>query len=254
MRTIATLQEPDIGSIHLDDINVLTEKTKVRKILGYLPQEFGVYPNLTANNMLNHIAVLKGVTIRGERKELVDALLHKVNLWTYKNKNMGTFSNGMKQRFGIAQALIGDPTLIIVDEPTAGLDPAERNRFLNLLSELGENVIVILSTHIVDDVKELCSRMAIISEGRLLYIGSPGHAISELNGKVWSRFVEKSELPEFRLSMNILFEKLIAGKQGIHVLSDEKPGPEFWQVQAGLEDVYFAHLLRAGEQTSQLMN
>jgi ABC-2 type transport system ATP-binding protein len=187
MRTIATLQEPDSGEIFLGDLNVLTQKDEIRKTLGYLPQEFGVYPKVSALNLLNHIAILKGITNSSERKDVVEALLQKTNLWESRKKNLGGYSGGMKQRFGIAQALLANPKLIIVDEPTAGLDPAERNRFLNLLSELGENTVVILSTHIVEDVKELCSDMAVFNKGEILYKGNPEDALSELNGKVWSK-------------------------------------------------------------------
>src|SRR5450432_4692524 len=194
MRTIATLQEADSGSVYLDDLDVLKNKTEVRQLLGYLPQEFGVYPKISAERMLDHIARLKGVANAAERKELVGSLLENVNLSKDRKKHLGTYSGGMKQRFGIAQALIGNPKLIIVDEPTAGLDPAERNRFLNLLSELGENTIVILSTHIVDDVKELCTDMAIINKGEVLYKGNPIDAIAEVEGKLWKKRIIKSEL------------------------------------------------------------
>src|SRR5580692_4870003 len=187
MRTIATLQDADAGSIRLGDLDVLADKPAARRLLGYLPQEFGVYPRVTAQAMLEHFAVLKGVIARGERKSLVEALLHQVNLWDVRKRRLGTFSGGMRQRFGIAQALIGNPTLMIVDEPTAGLDPSERNRFYNLLSEVGENVIVILSTHIVQDVMELCTNTAIIDHGRVMFSGVPDHAIRDLDGKIWQR-------------------------------------------------------------------
>lgn len=243
MRTIATLQEPDTGSISLGDLDVLREKDEVRKILGYLPQEFGVYPKITAEVLLDHLAVLKGISNNKERKELVETLLHKTNLWQSRKKNLGGYSGGMKQRFGIAQALLSNPKLIIVDEPTAGLDPAERNRFLNLLSELGENTVVILSTHIVDDVKELCTNMAIINQGTVLYQGSPTNALNEIEGKVWRKKVDKSELEEYKSKYTVISDRLIAGKPEIHVLADSSPDASFESVEADLEDVYFSHIL-----------
>ena len=242
MRTIATLQEADSGSIQLGDLDVLTQKDEVRKILGYLPQEFGVYPKIDAFTLLDHLAVLKGIRNKSERKGLVEALLHKTNLWPARTKNLGGFSGGMKQRFGIAQALIASPKLIIVDEPTAGLDPAERNRFLNLLSEIGENTIVILSTHIVEDVKELCTDMAIINKGEVLYKGSPMDAIAEVEGKVWKKRITKPELEEYRKSFNIISERLIAGRPEITVLNEGQPDSSFDQTAADLEDVYFTHI------------
>lgn len=245
MRTISTLQEADSGSITLGDLNVLTQKEEVRKILGYLPQEFGVYPKVDAITLLDHLAVLKGITNKGERKALVEALLHKTNLWAARTKNLGGYSGGMKQRFGIAQALIANPKLIIVDEPTAGLDPAERNRFLNLLSEIGENTIVILSTHIVEDVKELCTDMAIINKGQVLYKGSPLDAIAEIEGKVWSKRIAKPELDDYRKNYNIISERLIAGRPEITILSDGQPDSSFTKTQADLEDVYFSHIFHS---------
>lgn len=242
MRTIATLQEADSGSIQLGDLNVLTQKEEVRKILGYLPQEFGVYPKVDAVTLLDHLAVLKGIRQKGERKALVEALLHKTNLWQARNKNLGGYSGGMKQRFGIAQALIANPKLIIVDEPTAGLDPAERNRFLNLLSEIGENTIVILSTHIVEDVKELCTDMAIINKGQVLYKGSPLYAIAEVEGKVWKKSISKSELETYRSKFNIISERLIGGRPVITILHDDQPEGGFERSAADLEDVYFTHI------------
>lgn len=242
MRTIATLQEADSGSIQLGDLDVLTKKDEVRKILGYLPQEFGVYPKIDAVTLLDHLAVLKGIRNKSERKGLVEALLHKTNLWQARTKNLGGFSGGMKQRFGIAQALIANPKLIIVDEPTAGLDPAERNRFLNLLSEIGENTIVILSTHIVEDVKELCTDMAIINKGQVLYKGSPMDAIAEVEGKVWKKRITKPELEEYRKSFNIISERLIAGRPEITVLHEGQPDSSFDRTDADLEDVYFTHI------------
>jgi ABC-2 type transport system ATP-binding protein len=242
MRTIATLQEADSGSIQLGDINVLTQKEEVRKILGYLPQEFGVYPKIDAVTLLDHLAVLKGISNKSERKGLVEALLQKTNLWQARNKNLGGYSGGMKQRFGIAQALIANPKLIIVDEPTAGLDPAERNRFLNLLSEIGEKTIVILSTHIVEDVKELCTDMAIINKGQVLYKGSPMDAIAEVEGKVWKKSITKGELETYRANFNIISERLIGGRPVISVLSEQQPDGDFERVPADLEDVYFTHI------------
>lgn len=242
MRTIATLQEADSGSIQLGNLNVLTQKEEVRKILGYLPQEFGVYPKIDAVTLLDHLAVLKGISNKGERKGLVEALLQKTNLWQARNKNLGGYSGGMKQRFGIAQALIANPKLIIVDEPTAGLDPAERNRFLNLLSKIGENTIVILSTHIVEDVKELCTDMAIINKGQVLYKGSPMDAIAEVEGKVWKKSIAKAELDSYRGKFNIISERLIGGRPVISVLNDEQPDESFERVPADLEDVYFTHI------------
>ncbi len=247
MRTIATLQEPDTGSIMLGDLDVLREKDEVRKILGYLPQEFGVYPKISAETLLDHLAVLKGVSHSKERKELVESLLHKTNLWQSRKKNLGGYSGGMKQRFGIAQALLSNPKLIIVDEPTAGLDPAERNRFLNLLSELGENTVVILSTHIVDDVKELCTNMAIINHGTLLYQGSPSSALDKIKGKVWRKTIEKGELEQYQGDFTVISDRLIAGKPEIHVLADSNPDPSFEIVEADLEDVYFSHILSVNQ-------
>ncbi len=242
MRTIATLQEADSGTIFLDDLNVLIEKTAVRRILGYLPQEFGVYPKTSARAMLDHIAMLKGITRRRERKELVDAMLHRVNLHQHRKKAIASFSGGMKQRFGIAQALLGNPKLLIVDEPTAGLDPSERNRFYNLLSEIGENVIVILSTHIVQDVKELCTQFAIIHEGRLLFSGSPSDAENELAGRVWQKSISKDELQSVRDQYQVISTKLVAGRPLIHILSQHDPQDEFKSVSPDLEDVFFSRI------------
>jgi ABC-2 type transport system ATP-binding protein len=242
MRTIATLQEADSGSITLGDIDVLSQKHEVRKILGYLPQEFGVYPRVTAETMLDHIADLKGITDKKQRKETVSHLLQKVNLAHVKHKNLGTYSGGMKQRFGVAQALIGNPKLIIVDEPTAGLDPAERNRFYNLLSEIGENTIVILSTHIVEDVTNLCSNMAIICLGEVIAQGHPSTLVDSLKGKVWVKAIEKSELAIYRDKHRVISTQLKAGKTQIHVLSDMQPDSSFSAVEAGLEDVYFSRI------------
>ncbi len=242
MRTIATLQEADSGSIKFGDIDVLTEKDAIRRILGYLPQEFGVYPKVDAETLLDHLAVLKGIANNGERKELVKALLHKTNLYEARKKNLGGYSGGMKQRFGIAQALLASPSLIIVDEPTAGLDPAERNRFHNLLSELGENTVVILSTHIVDDVKELCTDMAIINKGEVLLKGNPLSAIDSLRGKVWKKIIGKSEVDDYKGKYNVISDRLITGKPIIHVFSEEQPDASFEPVEADLEDVYFSQI------------
>jgi len=247
MRTIATLQEADAGSIMLGEMDVLKEKEEVRKILGYLPQEFGVYPKVSAEVLLDHLAVLKGITNGKERKELVKALLHKTNLYQHRKKNLGGYSGGMKQRFGIAQALISSPKLIIVDEPTAGLDPAERNRFLNLLSEIGENTVVILSTHIVDDVKELCTNMAIIHQGEVLMQTSPAEALKGMEGKIWGKSIEKDELEGHKQKFNVISESRIAGKPVIHVNSDSQPDDSFHAVQADLEDVYFSTIERESE-------
>jgi len=242
MRTIATLQEPDSGSITLGNINVLTQKEEIRKTLGYLPQEFGVYPKVDATTLLNHLAVLKGITNSSERKAVVEALLQKTNLWDARKKNLGGYSGGMKQRFGIAQALLANPTLIIVDEPTAGLDPAERNRFLNLLSELGENTVVILSTHIVDDVKELCSDMAIFNKGEILFKGSPDEALTSIVDKIWQKRINKAELSEYKQNFKVISEKLIGGNPLIHVLADSNPDGTFEAIEGDLEDVYFSKI------------
>ncbi|MER0441194.1 ABC transporter ATP-binding protein [Emticicia sp. W12TSBA100-4] len=242
MRTIATLQEPDNGSITLGDIDVLKQKDDVRKTLGYLPQEFGVYPKVDAYTLLNHLAVLKGITNSSERKAVVETLLQKTNLWDARKKNLGGYSGGMKQRFGIAQALLANPKLIIVDEPTAGLDPAERNRFLNLLSELGENTVVILSTHIVEDVKELCSDMAIFNKGEVLFKGSPDEALSQITGKIWQKRINKAELSDYKQNFKVISEKLIGGNPIIHVLSDTNPDGTFTAIAGDLEDVYFSKI------------
>ena len=240
MRTIATLQEPDAGAITLGDIDVLREKDAVRRTLGYLPQEFGVYPNVSAERLLDHFAVLEGFVDRGERRATVEALLRQTNLWDVRRERLGGYSGGMRQRFGIAVALLGDPKLIIVDEPTAGLDPAERVRFLNLLSEIGENSVVILSTHIVEDVAELCSRMAIIDRGEILLEAEPLGAIDALRGRLWRRVVPKAELPEVERRHAVTCTKLVAGRTVVHVFGAERPGAEFEPVEPGLEDVYFS--------------
>jgi len=242
MRTLATLQQADSGSVTLGDIDILKDKTKVREILGYLPQEFGVYPKISSYNMLNHIASLKGVSNKSERKALVESLLNKTNLWHVRNKSLGTYSGGMKQRFGIAQALIGDPSLIIVDEPTAGLDPAERIRFHNLLSEIGENTIVILSTHIVEDISNLCNNMAIICLGEVVAKGNPSELTEEIKGKIWKKGIEKGDLEEYQSEMQVISTYLKAGQTIIHVLSEEQPDSTFEPSKANLEDVYFAEI------------
>ena len=242
MRCIAALQTPTAGAIDFDGIDVLAEPSRLRQTLGYLPQDFGVYPRVSALDLLDHLAVLKGLTDRAERRETVEALLNQVNLWAVRKKAVAGFSGGMRQRFGIAQALIGQPHLIIVDEPTAGLDPEERNRFLNLLAEIGEKVVVILSTHIVEDVADLCPRMAVLAGGRLLREGSPASLVRELEGRVWRKVVDKAELPGLAGIAPVISTRLSAGKTVAHLLSDASPGPGFETVQGGLEDVYFAAL------------
>lgn len=245
MRTIATLQDPDSGSVQLDGLDVLANKNEVRKVLGYLPQEFGVYPKMSAIDMLNHLAVMKGITSWKERVEMVDMLLQQTNLWDVRKKALSTFSGGMKQRFGIAQALLGNPRLIIVDEPTAGLDPAERNRFLNLLSSIGREVTVILSTHIVDDVRELCPRMAIIANGELLLEGAPSDTLAALQGKIWSKVVSDDEqLRALESQLRIISTHLVSGQHEIRVYSDGSPGDGFRAVDSELQDVYFFNLSR----------
>jgi ABC-2 type transport system ATP-binding protein len=239
MRTIATLQQPDTGTISLGNLNVLKQKDEVRKTLGYLPQEFGVYPNVTAQKLLDHFAVLEGITDKQARKETVDALLHQTNLWNARKQKLGGYSGGMRQRFGIAVALLANPKLVIVDEPTAGLDPAERVRFLNLLGDLGEDTIVILSTHIVEDVSELCRRMAIIDDGEIVLEAEPLRAIEELRGRIWRRMVPKDELPAVEREHAVIATKLLAGRTFVHVHNETSPGPEFESVEPDLKDVYF---------------
>lgn len=242
MRTLSALQEADSGSAMLNEIDIFKTPTALRKVLGYLPQEFGVYPRITAEQLLNHMAVLKGITKASERKEEVNYLLNKVNLYDKRNKSVKGFSGGMKQRVGIAQALIGSPKLIIVDEPTAGLDPGERNRFYNLLADVGEEVIVILSTHIVEDVKELCTKMAVMNQGKILYQGTPQAAINELEGKVYQKMVERKELKEFAEKYSVISNKMVAGKPLVHVFSDEELGDGFELVKPDLEDVFFSKI------------
>ncbi|GMQ31704.1 ABC transporter ATP-binding protein [Algoriphagus confluentis] len=240
MRTIATLQEADSGSVFLDEIDVLNDKQAIRERLGYLPQDFGLYPRISTETLLDHIAQMKGIGNKGERKELVASTLNKVNLYKERKKSLGTFSGGMRQRFGIAQAMIGNPSLIIVDEPTAGLDPAERNRFYNLLSELGENTIVILSTHIVEDVNTLCSSMAVICKGSVLMQGKPKEALDKVEGKIFQKAIQKSQLHEYREKYQVISTKLHEGKLSLRIESDGNPGNGFEQVQPDLEDVYFS--------------
>ena len=250
MRTIATLQDADSGSISLNGLDVLANKPAARRELGYLPQEFGVYPKVSAEAMLDHFAVLKGVVARNERKAVVEALLRQVNLWDVRKRKLGTFSGGMRQRFGIAQALIGSPKLIIVDEPTAGLDPEERNRFLNLLAEIGENVVVILSTHIVEDVTDLCPRMAIIAQGQVLLSGQPSEALRALEGRVWRRTVANNAIDALRDRLTVLSTRLSGGKTIVHVQADTRPEEGFESVNPDLEDVYFGQLRRHAAQAA----
>jgi ABC-2 type transport system ATP-binding protein len=242
MRTIATLQEPDSGSIHFNGVDVLKDKDALRRQLGYLPQDFGVYPKVSAIDLLDHFAVLKGLTKRAERKEMVEALLQMTNLWEARKRGVGTYSGGMRQRFGIAQALLGAPKLVIVDEPTAGLDPDERNRFLNLLAKIGEEVVVILSTHIVADVTDLCPRMAMIGKGQVLVSGEPKSAISQLNNLVWRRSVSEGALADYEKRFTVLSTRLVGGKPVINIFSDTQPDEGFIQVEPDLEDVYFLQL------------
>jgi ABC-type multidrug transport system ATPase subunit len=240
MRTLATLQEADSGSARLDGLDVLRQKDEVRKLLGYLPQEFGLYPKATAESLLSHFASLKGIENAQERRDVVHALLRQTNLWEHRHKPLGSFSGGMKQRFGIAQALLGNPRLIIVDEPTAGLDPEERVRFHNLLSAIGENVIVILSTHIVSDVSDLCRNMAIIHQGRVHAAGDPAALVGELSGRVWKKTIARSEVPEYQQRFRVISMRLVAGRTLLHVLQDEQPDAGFDPVVPDLEDLYFA--------------
>ena len=252
MRMLATLQEPDKGDIRLVDpstgsghaIDVVKQKDEVRETLGYLPQEFGVYPKVSAEKLLEHFAVLKGFTDRRTRRELVDALFRKVNLWEVRKQKLGGYSGGMKQRFGVAVALLGDPKLMVVDEPTAGLDPAERVRFLNLLGELGENSVVLLSTHIVEDVSELCTKMAIIDEGEILLEAEPLRAMDGLRGRIWRRVIPKGELPELQRTHAVISTKLLGGRTVVHVYSDTAPGPAFEPAEPDLKDVYFSTMAR----------
>lgn len=240
MRTIATLQEPDSGTVTLGDIDVIKQKDEVRKVLGYLPQDFGFYPKVSAIDMLNHFAILKGLDNAKERKEVCEALLNQTNLFEARKRNIGDYSGGMRQRFGIAQALLGNPKLVIVDEPTAGLDPMERNRFHNLLSEIGENIIVILSTHIVDDVRNLCSNMVIMNQGKILLSGKPAQTIEEMKGKIWLKYIDKEQLTDHKSNFKVISTKVVEGKIQIHVFDSTQPDASFAPVTADLEDVYFA--------------
>ena len=251
MRTIATLQTPTSGEIRFGDIDVIRQPELLRRTLGYLPQDFGVYPRVSAYDMLDHMAVLKGIADGKERKQTVEALLNQVNLWNVRKKALAGFSGGMRQRFGIAQALIGNPRLIIVDEPTAGLDPEERNRFLNLLAEIGENVVVILSTHIVEDVADLCPRMAVLAGGRIQLEGAPLELMKQLSGRVWKKAIAKEALPEHRARFEVISTRLFAGQTVIHVLADAKPGEGFEPASGGLEDVYFSTLAASRRPVAQ---
>lgn len=242
MRTIATLQQPTSGSIRFDGINVLADPMALRRVLGYLPQEFGVYPRISAEDMLDHLAVLKGLTNAKVRREVVKGLLEQTNLYDVRNKALSGYSGGMRQRFGIAQALLGDPKLIIVDEPTAGLDPEERNRFHNLLSEIGENVVVILSTHIVEDVADLCQNMAIIVGGRIVAQGEPLSMIEDMRGRIWRKMIDKAEVPDHQARHQVISARLFAGRSVVHVVSDQDPGDGFEPIAGSLEDVYFSTL------------
>ena len=245
MRSIATLQTPSEGTIRFGTTDVIREPEKLRRTLGYLPQDFGVYPRVSAYDMLDHMAVLKGVASPADRKATVETLLHQVNLWSVRRKMLSGYSGGMRQRFGIAQALIGNPHLIIVDEPTAGLDPEERNRFLNLLAEIGENVVVILSTHIVEDVSDLCPRMAVMADGRVQLEGSPQELIHSTRGTIWMKVVDRTELARIRDQYEVLSTRLFAGRTVVHILSHRDPGNGFTAVDAGLQDVYFSTLAQS---------
>jgi ABC-2 type transport system ATP-binding protein len=244
MRTIAALQDPDSGSIHLGDIDVIHQKNELRKVLGYLPQDFGFYPKVSGVDLLNHFAVLKGITDKKQRREIVDGLLQQTNLYEARKRNVSEYSGGMRQRFGIAQALLGNPKLIIVDEPTAGLDPMERNRFHNILSEIGEQVIVILSTHIVDDVKTLCNQMVVMNGGTILMEGTPAQAVASVQGRIWHKAINKEELNDVRVRLKVISHHIAEGKMMVHVLSDSKPDDGFEQTEATLEDVYFSTITK----------
>lgn len=246
MKTIAGLQPADSGEIVFNGQNILENPLFIKKQLGYLPQDFGVYPKLSAYQLLEHLAVLKGV-VKSERKEQILSLLQKVNLYEQRNKEVHSYSGGMRQRFGIAQALLGNPQIIIVDEPTAGLDPEERNRFNNLLSEIGEQIIVILSTHLVEDVRSLCSQMAIINKGHLIASGVPSQFIKQLHGTIWSKTIAKNELQQYAENFNIISSQLIAGSLNIHIQAATTPGENFKAITPGLEDVYFTQLLKSNQ-------
>lgn len=242
MRTIAALQNADSGSIFLGDIDVVNQKNEFRKVLGYLPQDFGFYPKVSALSLLDHFAVLKGISNKAERKQIVDALLQQTNLYEVRKRNVSDYSGGMRQRFGIAQALLGNPKLIIVDEPTAGLDPQERNRFHNILSEIGEQVIVILSTHIVDDVKTLCNQMVVMNRGTILLEGTPKQAVEAIQGKIWTTSINKEDLINYKKQFNVISQYINEGKMTVHVFADVKPSSEFVATDADLEDVYFSNI------------
>src|SRR5687768_15325897 len=245
MRNVATLQTPTEGSIRFGELDVIAEPEKLRRTLGYLPQDFGVYPRVSAYDMLDHMAVLKGIASSAQRRATVEGLLHQVNLWDVRKKALAGFSGGMRQRFGIAQALIGNPELIIVDEPTAGLDPEERNRFLNLLAEIGENVVVILSTHIVEDVSDLCPLMAVLANGRIQLEGAPLDLIRATSGRIWRKVIERGEIDAYRDKYELISTRLFAGRTVIHILADADPGDGFEAVEGGLEDVYFTTLAQS---------
>jgi len=245
MRCVATLQTPTSGTIRFGAIDVVKDPEQLRRVLGYLPQDFGVYPRVSAYEMLDQMAVLKGISSPRQRKEVVDGLLNQVNLWNVRKKALASYSGGMRQRFGIAQALIGDPKLVIVDEPTAGLDPEERNRFLNLLADIGEDVVIILSTHIVDDVADLCPRMAILTGGRIVLEGAPAGLMDDLKGKVWKKTIDKAELEAVKASLTVISTRLVAGRTVIHVLADSAPDAGFVPAPGGLEDVYFSALAQS---------
>jgi len=251
MRILATLQEPDTGSATLGEIDVVQEKEKVRQTLGYLPQSFGFHPRVSADRLLDHFAILKGIGEAGVRRDMVESLLQRTNLWDVRTQKVGTFSGGMRQRFGVAVALLGNPKLIIVDEPTAGLDPEERVRFLNLLSEIGEASVVILSTHIVEDVEELCRRLAIIDRGEILLIAEPSRAIGELRGKIWRRSITKDELSALEARASVISTRLLAGRTIVHVHADASPGPEFEPVEPDMKDVYFSVMSRRCEEATE---
>ncbi len=242
MRTISTLQEPSEGTIFLDDLDVINKKEEMRKVLGYLPQDFGFYPKVSADDMLHHFAILKGISNKAERKEVCDALLHQTNLYEVRNRYIGDYSGGMRQRFGIAQALLGNPKVVIVDEPTAGLDPQERNRFHNLLSEVGENIIVILSTHIVEDVSNLCSNMAVMNLGQVMFKGKTTEALDLLKGKVYKVIINKEEITEYREKYNVISTRVAEGKIVVHVMNDSLPDQKFTAIEGDLEDVYFSYI------------
>ena len=244
MRIVATLQEADEGSIGLEDIDVIRQKDRAREVLGYLPQSFGFHPRVSAERLMDHFAILKGVVERGPRRDVVESLLRRTNLWEVRKQRVGTFSGGMRQRLGVAIALVGNPKLIVVDEPTAGLDPEERVRFLNLLSEIGEDSVVILSTHIVEDVEELCNRLAIIDRGKILLEAQPARAIDELRGRIWRRTVSRSELPALERALPVISTKLMAGRTIIHVFAESSPGAEFEPVEPDMKDVYFSVMSR----------